>query len=189
MKNVIYKIENLLNHKQYIGSTKDFLSRKRNHLNLLRKNKHHSKYLQRAYNKYGEKTFSFSILEYCAKSVNILQREQQFIDLMLPHYNLCKVAGSRFGVKASFATIEKLKIAHKGQKVSDLEKERRRKNWIGNKIGIGNRNKRKVTKPIVKKVEKLRLSGLGCRKIAKIMDLNKTTILNIFNKKFDYGRD
>ena len=51
---------------------------------------------------------------------------------------------------------------------------------------IGNTNKRKVTKEINNEVLKLRSQGLGCRKIAKLMKLNKTTILNVFNKKFDY---
>lgn len=59
----VYKITNLINNKIYIGSAMDFEGRKYRHLNSLKKNKHHSIKLQRAYNKYGEESFKFEILE------------------------------------------------------------------------------------------------------------------------------
>lgn len=53
---LVYTIINIKNGKRYVGSTRLFEERKYYHLYLLRKGSHHSKILQRAYNKYGEKT-------------------------------------------------------------------------------------------------------------------------------------
>lgn len=57
----IYKIT--VDQKFYIGSSKDLRSRLLGHLNHLKKNKHHSRYMQRCYNKHGEKSLSFEVLE------------------------------------------------------------------------------------------------------------------------------
>jgi group I intron endonuclease len=59
----IYGIRNKINGKIYVGSTKDFKQRKRKHLSLLRLKKHHNKHLQNSFNKYGEKTFIWIMLE------------------------------------------------------------------------------------------------------------------------------
>lgn len=62
----IYKIENLINKRVYIGQTvQRFVSRKNAHIRDLKKNNHHNLHLQNAWNKYGKKSFSFSILEVC----------------------------------------------------------------------------------------------------------------------------
>jgi len=49
----IYTIRVEDSDKFYIGRTKKFTTRKAHHLWLLRKNKHHCKYLQNYFNKYG----------------------------------------------------------------------------------------------------------------------------------------
>ena len=77
----LYQIENLKNNKKYIGITKDFEKRKNNHLKLLRKNKHHNYKLQKDFNIFGEKVFSFKILEISTLDYkNAYQREKQLID-------------------------------------------------------------------------------------------------------------
>lgn len=58
----IYAIQNIKNKKIYIGKTINFENRKKRHLHELRKNKHHSIFLQRSYNKYKECCFEFIIL-------------------------------------------------------------------------------------------------------------------------------
>ena len=62
----IYMIKNKVNGKIYIGKTKDFYDRKRDHFNALRKNEHCNEHMQMAFNKYGEENFEMSILEVCA---------------------------------------------------------------------------------------------------------------------------
>ncbi len=56
--------------------------------------------INRALLKYGYSNFSFSILEYCDKEM-VIKREQYFIDLIKPEYNLLKIAGSSAGYKHS----------------------------------------------------------------------------------------
>lgn len=61
----IYKIENKVNGKVYIGQSKHIQKRWNEHKMHLRNNKHYNQYLQHAWNKYGEENFEFSILEEC----------------------------------------------------------------------------------------------------------------------------
>ena len=74
----IYLITNIINHKVYVGQTGNkygFIGRWRNHIKQLKRNKHHSCYLQRSWNKHGEDNFEFSILEIVDKSDNISNKE------------------------------------------------------------------------------------------------------------------
>lgn len=58
--------------------------------------------------KYGYSNFNLDILEYCEPSI-LIQREQYYIDLLKPEYNILKVAGNRLGSKHSEATKAKMK--------------------------------------------------------------------------------
>ena len=58
----IYRITCTVNNKSYIGSSVDISERGIQHLSDLRHNRHHSIYLQRSFNKYGEEAFTFEIL-------------------------------------------------------------------------------------------------------------------------------
>lgn len=60
---VVYKIRNVVNQKFYVGSTTNMYERTRNHRKRLRRGRHHSPYLQAAWNKYGEECFVFEVVE------------------------------------------------------------------------------------------------------------------------------
>lgn len=62
----IYKIENLIGNKIYVGQSRNIKDRFKNHKGELRLGKHHNSYLQFAWNKYGEENFRFEILEICS---------------------------------------------------------------------------------------------------------------------------
>ena len=62
----IYKIENLVNGKVYIGQSVDIEKRWGVHLSTIKNNKHKNIYLQNSWNKYGEGSFLFSIIEKCS---------------------------------------------------------------------------------------------------------------------------
>lgn len=83
----VYKIINLKNNKFYIGSSNNLHKRFIHHKNSLLKNKHHNKYLQNAWNKYGEENFKFEIVEYC---YNNFEKEQYYLDSLKPQYNIAK---------------------------------------------------------------------------------------------------
>lgn len=59
----IYMIENLVNHRKYIGRTSKFQNRIKLHKNNLIANRHPNKLLQEDFNNYGIDSFIFSILE------------------------------------------------------------------------------------------------------------------------------
>lgn len=76
----IYKIENLVNHKIYIGLTNNIGRRKSRHFTDLRNNRHDNSFLQKEFNIYGEKNFSFNI-EYQGNisAEEISEKEKFFI--------------------------------------------------------------------------------------------------------------
>lgn len=114
----IYKILNMANGKFYVGSAVRFKKRWELHRHHLRNNKHDNRHLQHAWNKYGEVSFQFSIVELCAKS-DLLVKEQDYVTQLNPAYNICKVvAKSRLGVKSSKEHIAKIIKANTGQKRS-----------------------------------------------------------------------
>lgn len=84
----IYCIRNVKNNKKYIGSSVDIYERIRHHLSDLRNNRHHSTYLQRSFNKYGEQGFTTDILEKCNRDVSILRNREKFwMSDLKPEYN------------------------------------------------------------------------------------------------------
>lgn len=111
----IYEIVNLANGKRYIGSAKSFARRWAVHRCNLRKGKHHSAYLQSAWNKYGEANFEFRILNTCDVS-ELVAAEQEAIDTIRPEYNMSPTAGSTIGVEFSPERRAKISAAHKGRK-------------------------------------------------------------------------
>jgi group I intron endonuclease len=96
----IYRIVNVSNGHCYVGSETKHGSRWRNHLYRLRNKKHHSVILQRAFNKYGDNSFRFEIIEEVeGDNAALLTREQHYIDTLNPEYNCCRIAGNTSGIK------------------------------------------------------------------------------------------
>lgn len=79
MKSGIYKIINVVNNKFYVGSAVDFKRRKRIHWWKLRRGDHVNKHLQSAWNKYGEKAFTFVIVEEHPKGADLLTAENVWL--------------------------------------------------------------------------------------------------------------
>jgi len=65
--------------------------------------------------KNGYSLFKLEILEYC-ELADVIEREQYYIDLLCPEYNLNQIAGSRFGSKHSEETRQKMSENRKGGK-------------------------------------------------------------------------
>lgn len=100
MKSGIYKITNKINGKFYIGSSVDVKRRWYMHKFDLRKGKHHSPYLQNAWDKHGEENFVFSVLFETKKEL-LVEKEQELLDMTKCYnreigYNIGKVAGAAF---------------------------------------------------------------------------------------------
>ena len=70
--------------------------------------------INKAFLKYGYSNFKLEILEYCDRSNNI-NREQYYLDLIKPNYNILQIAGSALGYKHSEEALEKMKKAALGR--------------------------------------------------------------------------
>jgi group I intron endonuclease len=75
----IYGIYHNASSRIYVGSAKDIRKRLYQHLGILLAKKHHSRYLQNAWNKYGQTAFSIILLEIISVE-KLNEREQFWID-------------------------------------------------------------------------------------------------------------
>lgn len=109
----IYKIVNKKDERKiYVGSASRGLAQRRSmHLYHLRRGTHHSPILQQSFNKHGEKSFIFGIIEYVDNQNNIIKREQYWLDRLKPYYNIAKKAGETrktYKRRKTKATIKRL---------------------------------------------------------------------------------
>jgi group I intron endonuclease len=75
----VYKIENLVDGKIYIGSSLNLENREYKHFWMLNRNNHDNQHLQNSYNKFGVKSFKFSIIEECCE-IFLIERENYYIN-------------------------------------------------------------------------------------------------------------
>ena len=93
---VIYWIRNVMNGKFYVGSSTQRYVRWRTHKKKLRANRHHCPHLQAAWNKYGESSFEFSVVERVVGEADLHAAEDRWLSEHVgkPH---CYNAGRRAG--------------------------------------------------------------------------------------------
>lgn len=175
----VYKITNIINGDLYIGSTVDIKIRFRVHKRELRQGRHHSGHLQNAYNIYGVDAFEYSIIEVCEKC-DVRQKEQYYIDLLKPRYNIQTTVGSSLGLKHTEETKLKISKANKGRIFTQEHKDNIKKNHRGivytdeiRKSMSASSKGRKLSKETIEKMklakknisnetrEKLRKSSIG----------------------------
>lgn len=106
----VYVITNDVNGHRYVGSAVSFKKRFREHQRQLSEGRHHSRYLQRAWDKYGADAFRFKPILYCDRH-SLIGYEQNAMDAMRPEYNIAPVAGSQLGYRHSEETRAKLRAA------------------------------------------------------------------------------
>lgn len=126
----IYQIKNKINGKCYIGQTVDFQQRKLGHLSALRRGVSNNRHLQAAFNKYGEESFEFSILEFCDTS-RLDDREEYWIEKKgscYTGYNMNKGGSGRRGFQHSEETKEKISAVLKGRNFSEEARRRMSEN-------------------------------------------------------------
>lgn len=117
----IYKIQRVGSSGCYVGQSVNIAKRWRVHLTNLRRNKHHSPFLQNVFNKYGESALAFSTLELVQIPVDkaaLIGAEQKWMDALQPSYNTCPAAGSIVGMKRepfSKDTLAKMSLAKIGR--------------------------------------------------------------------------
>ena len=132
----VYCILNVINGKRYIGSSVDAPRRLYVHRWLLRKGKHYSVQLQHSWERDGEASFSFAVIEFCKKE-HLLAREQIWMNAARSYdsrfgYNTSQVAGTREGVPQPITVADRLRQVHAGKPKSVEHRA---------KIGAANRGK------------------------------------------------
>ena len=119
----IYTIRNVINQKVYVGQSQNIEKRFIAHRCLLRASDHHSSYLQNAWNRYGEDSFEFVMVEE-TNLASIDQREQFWMDKLGAHYNVQPRAASARGYKHTAATKKKISEAQLGRVVPEDRREK-----------------------------------------------------------------
>lgn len=124
----IYKWTCTANRKVYIGSAVNLRLRWRDHRSALRNDRHVNALLQRSWNKYGEDTFVFEVIELVLAPF-LLEREQYYLDRLKSYdrnkgFNIYSKAGSPYGRVVSEESRRKMSESHK-KRVAALTPEER----------------------------------------------------------------
>jgi len=108
-KSGIYRIINLTNENAYIGSSVCLDRRFASYYSFKFIDRRQTSLICKALLKYGYSKFRLEVIEYCPVE-NLLQREQYYLDLLKPKYNILTTAGSSLGYKHTKETIAKFKL-------------------------------------------------------------------------------
>lgn len=108
----VYVIRHLSSSRSYVGSSVDVKRRWRQHKASFLRGDHPAEYLMRTFRKYGESSFEFLLLE---ETDNLVERENHWIKVLSPEFNIAPVAGSVLGIKRSVETRKKLSLALRGK--------------------------------------------------------------------------
>jgi group I intron endonuclease len=127
----IYQIKNIKNNKIYVGSAVNLGRRKSRHFSELKSGVHGNEHLQRSYDKWGRKSFSFEVIEKVENKKHLVEREQFYLDCLKPDYNMCSRAGSTLGSKRSEETRRKMSESQKGKKHTEESKKKMSKQRKG----------------------------------------------------------
>lgn len=126
----IYKITNSINNQVYVGKSTNIEERFKEHMRMLKNNKHHAYKLQDFYNKnYKRKGFkiNFEILEAVANETYLDAREKYYIDL----YDSYSNGFNSMGLNGCPTMTKKREL--KNKKLTKINKDRNEYEYLINK--------------------------------------------------------
>lgn len=175
----VYAIICIKNDKRYIGSSFRVRIRCCTHRNMLRKGTHHNKHLQSAWNKYGESSFQFVLIE-SAPRENLLEREQWWIE----YYQVCNdTFGFNLSTKAGAPMAGLLHSAESKARMAQSQTGRRHSDEVRQKISKAHTGRKKSPEHI----EKMRAAFTGRKASpetrAKLRELRKDTSIELRQKR------
>ena len=141
----IYRIRNTITDEIYVGSSIHIYSRFKGHRASLRAGRHHSSRLQNSWNKYGSETFVYEIVEVLTGDYDALRaKEQEYIDTLLPAFNMRKLVVDVRGHTPSAETRQK--ISQAARNISPKTREKMAAAKRGGKASIETREKMRLAK-------------------------------------------
>lgn len=136
----IYKIINLTNENVYIGSSINLGRRFASYYSFKYIDRRQTSLICKALLKNGYSKFRLEVLEYCPVE-NVLEREQYYLDLLKPKYNILTTAGSSLGYKHTQETLAKFKLRKHSEDTLEKFKARTFSQEHRGKISAGNGSK------------------------------------------------
>jgi len=129
----IYMVVNKINNKRYIGQTSNLTRRKYEHFIA---KKRPNPLLRNSMKKHGVENFEFIVLEYLPPDKeNLTAAEQRYLDFYKDKwdrlYNLCPIAETTLGLKATDKAKENISKALKGKKKSESHIQKMKDRWAG----------------------------------------------------------
>lgn len=186
-KSGIYRLNNIITGKSYIGSSVNITYRLRTYYSkkaMFAKVKTTISIIYNALLKHGYTNFTLDIIEYCEVDM-LIEREQYYFDVLKPEYNILKTANSRIGSKHSLKTRALISLKLKSENHPFFGKTLSQKMRM--KISEGNRafwlklNKDKI-KRVIKPKRPYTLSKMSLRNnglTVKVFDI-KGNLVKIF---------
>ena len=130
----------------YIGSAKNFQDRSWRHKRELFLKKHRNIRLQNHINKYGLSDIRIEIIETVKDIKSLIEREQYYIDLYNPWFNLNRIAGSSLGMRHSEKHKEKMRVLMTGRTYSPETIEKMRLARLGTKMSDESKIKMSISR-------------------------------------------
>lgn len=160
----VYEISNLVDGKatSYVGSSADIKRRWRDHVLMLRGDRHSNSHLQAAWNKYGEGAFSFCILEQVTDEKDLLAREQHFLD-------------RAFEVGGTYNIAQDATAPMRGHIFSEEHRRKMSEAQVGNQHWLGRRHTEETKRRIGRALIGRTLSDEHKHKVGEAMKGHKTS--------------
>lgn len=145
----IYAITHVATGRRYIGSSRRMTSRWARHKLHLRRGTHKNPKLQALWNKHGEASFAFSLIEVVLDPQMLAAREQWWLDSLTPEININTSAERPFsGRRHNPDSLEKMKEAQRGRRHTTETREKmaaaRRAYWAQHPVSEAERERRRT---------------------------------------------
>ena len=188
-KSGIYQIRNTKNGKVYIGLSKNLKGRFVKHIQRLRNGSHRNKHLLSAFNKDGEDSFVFEILEECEEN-SLSEREKHWISEKKScnnKYGYNRTFGGEFG-KLHPDIYKRYSERLKGCTISEEQKKQISETLKGRKqpkevVERRAKSNRKLCDKEEINIINLYSEGSTGRQIAELYGMNQNTIYGIIRRR------